>query len=170
MLESHCCFCFFDVCLVSYELNDTYPTQFRRVKDCLNKRFEAEKRKGLCGCSLCKPPKYTTIWNVRLYCPTKEYRYFSCLEHVKYSLTDTIIEPFFAKILSNDCSSNIVLRSLAYHDSVDFPSCYYYWKNERLTERDFCGSCKLYLMRNFFLKKISAENNAVFSAAATTTV
>ena len=66
MLEIYCCYCFYDVCLISYDNDDTCTDLYKRLKRHILDQFETKKKKGFCSCSLCKAPKYRDIWFLRL--------------------------------------------------------------------------------------------------------
>ena len=158
MLEIYCCYCFYDVCLISYDNDDTCTDLYKRLKRHILNQFETKKKKGFCGCSLCKVHNYRDIWFLRLLNGfSNQKRSGFCLEHVKNCLKNMDFSYFFS-VLRKDCT-NILLYTAS---GKVYQSCYFYWQDGRLALADFCDQCKITLMQRFSSHKISSNNNAMF--------
>ena len=88
-LVIYSCFCLFDTCLLSYQNKESYKQFMNRVYRFIQGEYNRERKAGLCGCFICRTPRYThNYWNEHLYSSDYEWYYICCNDRAHRHLSN----------------------------------------------------------------------------------
>ena len=158
-MELHSCHCLFDTCLISKVKKESFQDLGNRLSDHMSEIYAGLKRKGLCGCSFCRPAGVKTklLWVLRTkgneLSDIPEKRYAACKDHVE-RIIDNITLSTLEKITASGSCQSRPLFETRYQGK--YPSCLFFCHEDIITLFGFCLQCKLYFasLSEFKLKRI----------------
>ena len=165
MIVIYTCFCLFDVCLLSYQNQDSYRRFIQRIFSFLQGKYLNEKKQGQCGCSLCRPSRYSQgYWKQHLHSYDNNHQeyYVCCHFHAYRCFKDISLRVRHVNFLNTIFLNHDLLSQ--FHGNDIHLSCLSYYFNDILTLDSFCPPCKRCYLRSeyFSVQEISVNRNDVF--------